>query len=63
MQTPVATDSRFFREVGVAAYGLLPLVLTREEVASIHGVDERISVKSLTSGIKIALDVVGKLCG
>ena len=62
MQTPVATDSRFFRERGVAAYGLLPLVLTREELASIHGIDERISVMSLTSGIKIALDAVGKLC-
>ena len=62
MQTPVATDSRFFRERGVAAYGLLPLVLNREELASIHGVDERISVKSLISGIKIVLDAVGKAC-
>ncbi len=63
MQTPVATDSRFFRERGVAAYGLLPLVLTSEELGSIHGVDERMSAKSLTSGIKIALDAVGILCG
>jgi len=63
MQTPVATDSRFFRELGVAAYGLLPLVLTSEELGSIHGVDERISVKSLTSGIKIALEAVSTLCG
>ncbi len=62
MQTPVATDSRFFREGGVAAYGLLPLVLTREDISSIHGVDERISMKSLTSGIKIALDAVGMVC-
>ncbi len=62
VQTPAATDSRFFRERGVAAYGLLPLVLTSEELASIHGVDERISVKSLTSGIRIALDAVGMLC-
>ncbi|MCH8063480.1 MAG: M20/M25/M40 family metallo-hydrolase [Chloroflexi bacterium] len=62
MQTPYATDSRFFRERGVAAYGLLPVVLTGEELASIHGVDERMSVKSLTSGIKIALDAVGTLC-
>lgn len=63
MQTPVATDSRFFRERGVKAYGLLPLVLSREELATIHGADERMSTEKLTQGIRIALDALVELCG
>ncbi|MCI0868481.1 MAG: M20/M25/M40 family metallo-hydrolase [Chloroflexi bacterium] len=62
MQTPVATDSRFFRERGINAYGLIPVVLTPEELGSIHGVDERISVQGLVQGIKIALDVLWDMC-
>ena len=62
MQTPVATDSRIFRAKGVNAYGLIPAVLTPEELGSVHGVDERLSVESLVLGVKIALDVVLRLC-
>ena len=61
-QTPVATDSRFFRERGVDAYGLIPIVLTQSELNTIHGVDERLSVENLTLGIKIAFDVVRQVC-
>ena len=61
-QTPVATDSRFFRERGVNAYGLIPIVLTQRELNTIHGVDERLSVENLTPGIKIAFDVVRQVC-
>ena len=62
MQTPVATDSRFFRERGINAYGLIPVVLTPEELNTIHGVDERISVESLFGGAKIVLDVLLDMC-
>ena len=62
VQTPVATDSRFFRERGVKAYGLVPVVLTQEELGAVHGVDERLSVQDLTLGVKIALDVILDLC-
>ena len=62
MQTPVATDSRFFRARGVNAYGLIPAVLTPEEMGSVHGVNERLSVGNLVLGVKIALDVILGLC-
>ncbi|MCH8206047.1 MAG: M20/M25/M40 family metallo-hydrolase [Chloroflexi bacterium] len=62
MQTPVATDSRFFRARGVNAYGLIPAVLTPEELGSVHGVNERLSVGNLVLGVKIALDVILGLC-
>ena len=62
LQTPVATDSRFFRDRGVEAYGLLPAVLTQADINTIHGADERVSIENLTLGIKIALDVLIELC-
>ncbi|HZW36901.1 MAG TPA: M20/M25/M40 family metallo-hydrolase, partial [Candidatus Deferrimicrobiaceae bacterium] len=36
------TDSRFFRAVGVETYGLMPLLMAREDMGRIHGVDEKI---------------------
>ncbi len=49
---PGFTDSRFFRERGAIAYGLMPCLLTQEEIDTIHGVDERISLKCLEEGIR-----------
>jgi len=41
------TDSRFFRSIGIPTYGLMPLLLPREEHGKIHGVDERIPVDGI----------------
>lgn len=41
------TDSRFFRSIGIPTYGLMPLLLPREEHGKIHGVDERIPVAGI----------------
>ena len=41
------TDSRFFRSIGIPTYGLMPLLLAREEHGKIHGVDERIPVAGI----------------
>lgn len=60
--TPVTTDSRFFRARGVPAYGILPVVVGPQEVASIHGADERLPAEGLAAGIRIALDVLLRLC-
>lgn len=49
------TDSRFFRKKGVQALGLTPCFLTREQLNSIHGIDEKMSVKQLKNGIKFIL--------
>ena len=62
MQTPVGTDSRFFRAKGVKAYGLIPAILTQEEIGAVHGVNERLSVENLTLSIRITLDVIMDLC-
>jgi acetylornithine deacetylase/succinyl-diaminopimelate desuccinylase-like protein len=55
------TDSRFFRERGVPAYGLVPCIFTGEDLKGYHGIDERLSVANLELGTKIILDLVGRL--
>ena len=60
--TPVTTDSRFFRARGVKAYGLIPAVLTQEELSTVHGPNERLSQDNLELGIKIAANVLLNLC-
>jgi acetylornithine deacetylase/succinyl-diaminopimelate desuccinylase-like protein len=62
LQTPGSTDSRHFRAKGVKAYGLVPGVITQEELETVHGVDERISVDNLLLGTQVVLDVVLQLC-
>ena len=53
MLIPYGTDSRMFRLRGAKCYGILPLVLSAELVASIHGDAERIPVDQFETGIRI----------
>jgi len=50
---PYGTDSRMFRLRGAKCYGILPLVLSAELVASLHGDAERIPVDQFETGIRI----------
>lgn len=63
LMIPWGTDSRFFRERGAKAYGLIPIVVTAEEIARVHGVDERISVEALGFGVRAMTRVVQALAG
>ncbi|MDH5563653.1 MAG: M20/M25/M40 family metallo-hydrolase [Nitrospirota bacterium] len=53
MIIPYGTDSRMFRLRGAKCYGILPLVLSAELIASIHGDAERIPVDQFETGIRI----------
>jgi acetylornithine deacetylase/succinyl-diaminopimelate desuccinylase-like protein len=59
---PGATDSRFLRLKGMMSYGILPLAIPQEEIDTVHGVDERISLEAFERGLKITCDIVRKLC-
>ena len=59
--SPGATDSRFFREKGIVAYGLIPLLLKPSDLAGLHGKDERIPVAELERGEKILHRVVQEM--
>jgi acetylornithine deacetylase/succinyl-diaminopimelate desuccinylase-like protein len=53
------TDSRFFRAVGVETYGLMPLLMAREDMGRIHGVDEKIptgGMREMTAAMAALID-------
>jgi acetylornithine deacetylase/succinyl-diaminopimelate desuccinylase-like protein len=60
--TAGGTDSRFLRERGVPAYGFVPVVLDKGELARVHGVDERLSVENLDRGVKATYNLTTELC-
>lgn len=62
IQMPGASDSRFWRAIGVPTYGIGPFVISEEEAKLIHGVDERISIENLELGSRITYDVIRSLC-
>jgi len=62
IQMPGASDSRFWRAIGVPTYGIGPYIIGEEDAKLIHGVDERISIENLELGTKITCDVIRSLC-
>ncbi len=59
---PAFTDSRYFRQLGADAYGLVPVMLSDEEVGTFHGIDERIPLDGLRRGCKVVFDIVTRAC-
>jgi acetylornithine deacetylase/succinyl-diaminopimelate desuccinylase-like protein len=47
------TDSIFFRARGTRAYGLIPFDITAEELTTMHGHRERVSVANVRDGLRI----------
>lgn len=60
--TPAMTDLRFFRARGAIAYGWVPLVLTPELMATIHGHDERVPIDELHRAQDAMTEVVRRAC-
>jgi acetylornithine deacetylase/succinyl-diaminopimelate desuccinylase-like protein len=56
--TPGVTDLRYWRRRGATAYGWMPLVLSREQLASFHGRDERIPIEGFVSAVQAMVDAV-----
>jgi acetylornithine deacetylase/succinyl-diaminopimelate desuccinylase-like protein len=52
-QSPGMSDGTRLRKAGVPTYGLLPFPLPEDEIWRMHGKDERISIKSLMTGMKL----------
>jgi acetylornithine deacetylase/succinyl-diaminopimelate desuccinylase-like protein len=59
--SPGFTDSHAYRAAGGQAYGFTPALLTREELTTIHGHNERISVANLRLGTEVLFEVVRRL--
>jgi len=59
--SPGFTDSHAYRAAGGQAYGFTPCLLTREELGTIHGHNERVSVANLRLGTEVLFEVVRRL--
>jgi len=46
------SDSRWFRERGIAAYGLLPFPIEGMLMRTVHGPDERMPLDAFSAGIE-----------
>ena len=55
------TDSRVFRRLGVPAYGFMPVLVSKDELRGIHGIDEKISLDNLLLGVKILYHLIHQL--
>ncbi len=56
--TTGATDLRYFRNLGIPAYGFFPITLSNEELFRMHGKDERISIIALKQGLVGTYEIV-----
>ena len=58
-----ATDSRFLRARGIAAYGISPIAVAEDEASRAHGVDERIPAASLRPAVEFLYRLVVRIAG
>jgi acetylornithine deacetylase/succinyl-diaminopimelate desuccinylase-like protein len=56
------TDSVTFRNLGIEAFGFCPALVSLDEVANVHGHNERISLENLRMGCQLFFEVVRRLC-
>jgi acetylornithine deacetylase/succinyl-diaminopimelate desuccinylase-like protein len=53
-----ATDSRFFREIGVPCYDFSPFRLRQDDLKLVHGHNERISIENLGFASEVIFEIV-----
>lgn len=56
-----STDSRCFRKKNITSYGFIPILISEEELQSLHGVNERISLENLEQGTRILYEVISRV--
>ena len=55
------TDSHFLRDLGITAYGFVPVVIPFEDEGGLHGNDERISVENVRRGVTMMREILGRV--
>jgi acetylornithine deacetylase/succinyl-diaminopimelate desuccinylase-like protein len=53
-----ATDSRFFRQIGIPCYDFSPFRLSLEDAKLVHGHNERISIENLGFASEVIFEIV-----
>lgn len=55
-----STDSGLLRPLGVRCYGLIPVVMSAQQLETAHGDDEHISIEQLGRGTRVVMRAVEK---
>jgi acetylornithine deacetylase/succinyl-diaminopimelate desuccinylase-like protein len=61
--TTGATDLRYFRQLGITAYGFFPARLPLEDLFRMHGADERLALSSFREGLEGTKQILYYLAG
>ncbi len=61
MFLPASTDNNYYRSKGVPVYGIIPVVLTKKQLNSIHNFNEHIPVKNFMKGIEFFEILIGEI--
>ncbi len=60
---PYGTDSNAFRHKGAKSYGIIPMELSAEIVASMHSDAERVPVAQIETAIRIFYEALVEVAG
>ncbi|MBK5297323.1 MAG: M20/M25/M40 family metallo-hydrolase [Vicinamibacteria bacterium] len=55
------TDSHFLRDLGITAYGFVPVVIPFEDEGGLHGNNERISLENVRRGVTMMLEITRRV--
>jgi acetylornithine deacetylase/succinyl-diaminopimelate desuccinylase-like protein len=53
---PASSDNNYFRQYGIPVFGIVPLVMERSDLESIHGINERIKMPGFRKGSRVFLN-------
>ena len=56
------SDSRFFRERGIVAYGIAPFKVNYYDAGTVHANDERIRARFFAEGVRLMRNIVSGFC-
>ncbi|MGD8729292.1 MAG: M20/M25/M40 family metallo-hydrolase [Gemmatimonadota bacterium] len=57
------TDSHFFRDLGISAYGYNAVATPREDAGGVHGNNERVTEENVRRGVKMTLEILERFAG
>jgi len=56
------TDSQFFQSKGVDCYGILPVLVEEDDIQTMHGIDERLSIDNFMLGTRVVYNTIKRVC-
>ena len=57
-----STSSQFFQSKGVDCYGILPVLVEEDDIQTMHGIDERLSIDNFMLGIRVVYNTIKRVC-